>query len=685
MTTQKKRSFLSWVMISFLLPLVSPNIGAQTLLKTLQKQHHYEVGYAKNGDVLVLKLINSTNGNPIFTAYPFGSDDDLKRIHRHARLNHSEYLKLANKIRRKYKPQIKPQMHSLAAPATIDFRKGLGLGYSETAGYIGGQSVCYHFTTEVNGHQSRTSFSSSQTASTLASQFNLGVSVDLSLSFFKANNDFSFSNNYQNTTNSGRLTYSAGSIYSANNVLVELSPFGNQALTANMFESQCGTDFVNSIQVGMVVFGEVSWSSTNSEANQKIEDKLKIETGFGGLSAAVTTASSVQNSQSEFQFNLIVLGGGSEASIEIENAYSAALDQRNKCLQELNANACATFTNALESATISAIGKFDKQMQPENLPMDLGFLQPFPDGVKGFPQATALIHTPAAILIKDLTAPSYLKPYNTGIQSALAILSDLSILKNRASYLYGKLYDPLTKTNIFNPFPMQDIANNYLAPMVSSYLGLRTELVTLLQNCLQARQDNVDAQCKPIQDLVGYQTRNYIAHRCIGNDQCSPDAFQNWGALQYVGLYNDPKGGFPLDFVYTGKIGSNWASKAGNIPPPGAAMIGFIDSKYVYDQVMGVSDPWATILAFGKTNDNSLMYQSPPPVISPFYAFNRTAWAPQNGFAPLTIGIAGGCTSQGFGQTMCPLSLGSDTPSTFNGSVGRMSLSIFPIQDFFAH
>lgn len=660
--------------------LISPESQAGAQLSRLQKQHHYEIGYAKDGRMLVLKLVDTRTGHPIFTAYPHGGDN-LKPIHHQDRLTRSEYLKLAKKLKRELKAQ-KPR----PAAAAGDFREGLGLGYSNTAGYIGGQSVCYNFTTKMNGNQERTTFSSSQTASTLAGQFNLSTSIDLSFSFFKANNDFSYSTNYQNTANSGHLAYSAGSLYTANNVLVGLSDYGKQAYAySGDFESQCGTDFISSLQVGMLILGDLSWSSTTSEANQKIEETLKASASFGNLSVAVSNSSSVKNSQSEFQFSLTILGGGNDVTLKMQDAYSSALDQRNNCLLNASTEACAKFTAVLEAAAIESIKTFDGKMQAQNLPMDLGFLEPFPNGVKGFPQATTLTHYPVANQLTELQIGEYLKPYQPAIQNALNLLSDLSILRNRAAYLYGKLYDPVTRTNTFNPSPMRDIANNDLGPLIPGYLGLRSELVSALQSCLSAKEKSVEADCKPVTDLKGFTTRTFLANRCLGaptQNNCSRTEYENHIALQYVGLYSDPKGGYPLDFVYSDNIGSTWSDISLKRPEPGQALIGFVDSKYNYDQKTGLTDPWATILPFGPTK--TTLYQATPPVLSPFFALSKSAWAPQTGFAPLTIESAGNCTFTGEG-TPCPLNLGAYTPSSFDSNtVGRMTLSIFPLQDLFA-
>jgi len=651
--------------ISALLAPIYTEAGVETL-KYLQNHHHYHVGYSKDKRIVLLRVLDSRSGLPVFTAYPHGSDDALKKVHRHVKMSRKRFKRAVSNFYRLSNRNVSIK----AVAENPSFHTGLGLGYSNALGYIGGQSVCYHFTTELTGEQDRFTFSSKQTGSTLASQTNLNASVDLALGFFKANNDFSYSNNYQNSANSGRITYSAGSVYTTSNTLVEPSSFGMQAFDGGSFESQCGTDFVTSMQVGMLVMGELGWSSTSSEATQKIEDTLKVDFGIGNLKAAVASANSVINTQSEFQFNLTIYGGGNDAAFIIEDAYTNNLSLRNDCLKGLNVDACSQFTAKLEEATASGIKAFKAKMTPEALPQDLGFLEPFPYGIMGITQTSTFLHIPVSKLQKagNINPPPYLLPYANAIKNWMNIMGDVSALRNRAEFLSGRLYDQTTKTNIFNPFPMRDIANDDIAPLSTTYLRIRADMITTLQDCLAADKDTVADKCKLIQDNASTTTFIYLAQR--QNSSGGRNAFANYIGLQYVGLYSDFHGNsYPIDFVYTDSLGTVWPKQSPTMPPAGPALLGFVDSKYLIDN-QSTTDPWSSIISL-----NTIFTATP--VVSPYlYAFGKRDWAWQNGL-PLNYQVASGCDSQIYNP--CTF-----TASAVAGGSGIATISLFPIRNIFA-
>lgn len=107
MSKQSPLGSVFWISLTAAV-FVTPPAFAGNGLKALQKQHHYELGYAEDGRVLVLKLINSRNGQAILTAHPHGSDAGLKQIHHHQRLNRPQYLKWAKIIKKQSRLLPKP-------------------------------------------------------------------------------------------------------------------------------------------------------------------------------------------------------------------------------------------------------------------------------------------------------------------------------------------------------------------------------------------------------------------------------------------------------------------------------------------------------------------------------------------------------------------------------------------------
>jgi hypothetical protein len=543
-------------------------------------------------------------------------------------------------------------------------KAGLGLGFSETLGYVGAQSVCYNANTTFNNPQDRLSFSSQESGNSVSNATNITASVDLSFGLFKATNDFSYSSNYKNTTNSGHILYTAGSVYTANSALDSLTDYGKQAFQAGAFEDQCGTDFISSMQVGMLIAGDLRWSTSTTDANQNITDKLKASYTFVDLSAGVNVANSMTESNSEFIFSLQIQGGGASASNIVTQAYVNSLDLRNQCLAKKDTAACSAFTAALEKASADAIGAFKSKLESGDF-ADFNFLQPFPYGVMGITELTSLKHIPVSKILSGSVVPApYLSSYAPALKKGNLLLNQISTLRNRADFVYAKLYNKDTRTDLFNPRPMRDLANDYVSPVSADFSKIRSHLIQTMEDCMQSDSTNVDIKCEQLNKETGKGGVDGIFFY-IENNRLSvnPSTLFNTIALQYTGLFTMAGTSIPLDFIYTTSIGSGWyvpipssESRYLQSPDSTAGLYGFADSKYTVNGGSISSSPWAFVIPYtgqgsfmgAPVMDNYSTYIKPN-----MFGFLRDGWMTRSPWTvnvgdQITMVVAGSCIANSF-------------------------------------
>jgi hypothetical protein len=573
-------------------------------LASHKAKHRVELILSRDGIPLVINIIDKKTNLPILVSHPNGSDDHLKHAHRVKRMSIKQYsIWMRSYIKRtEKKVKNKKSVMATAQPP----KTGLGLGFSETLGYVGAQSVCYNATTTFNNPQDRLSFSSQESGNSVTSATNITASVDLSFGLFKATNDFSYSSNYKSTANSGHILYTAGSVYTANSVLDSLSDYGKQAFQAGAFEDQCGTDFVSSMQVGMLIAGDLRWSTSTTDANQNIADKLKASYTFVDLSAGVNVANSMTESNSEFIFTLQVQGGGASISNMVTQAYVNSLDLRNQCLAKKDTAACSAFTAALEKASADALGAFKTKLESGDF-ADLNFLQPFPYGVMGITELTSLKHIPVSKILSGSVVPApYLSSYAPALKKGNTLLNQISTLRNRADFVYAKLYNKDTRTDLFNPRPMRDLANDYISPVSADFSKIRNHLIQTMEDCMQSDSTNVDTNCQNLNSEVGKGAVTDIFSYIQTNGlSINPSTLFNTIALQYTGLFTKAGTSIPLDFIYTTSIGSGWyvpipsnESRFLRSPDSTAGLYGFADEKYTVDGGAISSTPWAFVIPY---------------------------------------------------------------------------------------
>ena len=573
-------------------------------LASHKAKHRVELVLSRDGTPLVVKIIDKKTNLPILVVHPNGSDDHLKHVHRIKKMTINQYSSwMRSYIKRTENKSKNPKSVMAAAQSS---KAGLGLGFSETLGYVGAQSVCYNANTTFNNPQDRLSFSSQESGNSVTSATNITASVDLAFGLFKATNDFSYSSNYKSTANSGHILYTAGSVYTANSALDSLTDYGKQAFQAGAFEDQCGTDFISSMQVGMLIAGDLRWSTSTTDANQTIADKLKASYTFVDLSAGVNVANSMTESNSEFIFSLQVQGGGASASNMVTQAYVNSLDLRNQCLAKKDTAACSAFTAALEKASADALGAFKTKLESGDF-ADLNFLQPFPYGVMGITELTSLKHIPVSKILSGSVVPApYLSSYAPALKKGNILLNQLSTLRNRADFLYAKLYNKDTRTDLFNPRPMRDLANDYISPVSADFSKIRSHLIQTMEDCMQSDSTNVDTNCQKLNSETGKgEVDGVFSYIQTNGLSVNPSTLFNTIALQYTGLFTKGGTSIPLDFIYTTSIGSGWyvpipstATNHLSSPDSTAGLYGFADEKYTVDGGAISSSPWAFVIPY---------------------------------------------------------------------------------------
>jgi hypothetical protein len=660
-------------------------------LASHKAKHRVELILSRDGTPLVVNIIDKKTNLPILVSHPNGSDDHLKHFYRTKKMSINQYSSwMRSYIKRTEKKSKNPK--SVMSTA-LSSKTGLGLGFSQTLGYVGAQSVCYNANTTFNNPQDRLSFSSQESGNSVTSATNLTASVDLAFGLFKATNDFSYSSNYKSTANSGHILYTAGSVYTANSVLDSLSDYGKQAFQAGAFEDQCGTDFISSMQVGMLIAGDLRWSTSTTDANQNISDKLKASYTFVDLSAGVNVANSMTESNSEFIFTLQIQGGGASVSNMVTQAYVNSLDLRNQCLAKKDTAACSAFTAALEKASADALGAFKTKLESGDF-ADLNFLQPFPYGVMGITELTSLKHIPVSKILSGSVVPApYLSSYAPALNKGNALLNQLSTLGNRADFVYAKLYNKNTRADLFNPRPMRDLANDYISPVSADFSKIRSHLIQTMEDCMQSDSTNVDTNCEKLNSETGMGGVNGVfAYIQMTGLSVNPSTQFNTIALQYTGLFTKGGTSIPLDFIYTTSIGSGWyvpipssESSALQSPDSTAGLYGFADEKYTVDGGAISSTPWAFVIPY--TGQGSFMAA---PVMDNYYeyitpkifGFLRDGWMHRNSWGvnvgeQISMVVAGSCIVNSF-NSPCNFYINSNSADD-----PGFSVNISAIKDMF--
>jgi hypothetical protein len=572
--------------------------------KTKKKTHHVIVETDENGEITALRLIRKSDNKEVVSAYPRGHAF-AKHVKKSQKMEMEHYSKhmVLRKLKRKLKKltntpfTIQPIQRQTSivrsglsaqatATSTASYNTGLPLGFNPSVGPTG--SECYNFTTlPPSAPQTVLTFSSQSDASSIAAQTNISASISMSYDGFKANDNFSYSDNYKSTTNSGVMIFNTSAIYTLDNVLDQNNPlnaYGSQAQSAGAFSQQCGSTFMAQVPAGMLITGELTWQSSSSEASSQMSDQLNASyLGLASLSAAVSAASAVQNSSTQVDFILNILGGGEEANNAILSAYQNATSDLTQCSKGATAS-CDAFASALNQGATSAIQTF-QQAVTNPLPTDLSIFAVFPYGVAGV-NAGELQTIPVA------GASDAYENYKNELTQYVDLINQINTLKNRATLLSQEI-----GTYQYNPTGLN--IQNYLTNVANTYNSDFNTLINNLTTCLNATASDVGEACSPV--INNTSSNAYIWYSANGGN---PDwaAQQNTVALQYTGNYTDPTGSYQIaqDVVYLNEMsfptqgGNNGYQYAGNMNDQ-ASLTLFADAPFY---LSGAMQTYSQVIVF---------------------------------------------------------------------------------------
>ncbi len=490
------------------------------------------------------------------------------------------------------------------------YNTGLPVGYDPSLGPSG--TTCFNFNSQVAAAPTTSlSFSSQNTASSSAAQTNVSASIKGSAYGFNASDTFSFSDSYQNSANSGNIYFDTYVIYTLQNVYDSSNPlnaFGQMFKNdATQFVQNCGSNFITVVPAGMLAYGQLSYSSSSSQAAQAISDTFKASYGLDSLSVAVSAAKQVANSSTQMDFSLTVMGGGENAIDIIVQAYNNESTDLSKCVQGTPSN-CDNFAVALNAAFANAAAAFQKEVTSP-LPSDISFFEPFPNGVHGV-STDALMYLSIANIVAGAT--DLYQQYKTQLDTYVGLLNQIGTLYNRAYSLFGKVYG-----TSFDPQQLLSISG-YLSSLQTTYQADRATLINNLLSCLGSV-----SQCGPVIN------NNIVdAYTWYGTGGGNPNfkAQQNSVALQYAGIYNDSQSdSYPNDTVYMYQL-PTFQSPAQNISGM-AALTAFADATY-YAYGASQNGPSAILLPLPVGVDIGHTYSEADMT---YYGIYSTGWSPGTG------------------------------------------------------
>lgn len=659
------------------------------------KQHHYEVLMHDNRAVRV-RLVRNKDRRIRLEAFPYGwrseygsGETVFKKVK-----DYNKWIKnYARKERRDRKKQKfiadnqvtqRANGISQAAALPVQYNTGLGLGYNPSTGYVGPNSQCYNFTTILNNSILNSNFSSEDTANSVAGQTNVSASISASYGLFSASANASYSNSYMNSSNSGAIYFNASSTFTATNTFYSLNQFGTDSTAGDTFSSECGSNFLTGVPVGMLVTGAFNWWTTDSTASTSISTSMKGSYGLDSISAAVSTGTSNSGSSSSYDFTITINGGGGTPTSDITTAYNNNLSNMQNCFNGVTnyVDYCNDFTTGVNSGVVTGVTAFNSTYSASPTPTDLSGAVAFPSGIQGVTGMGSIAYQSVDSLLSASTYNDVFSTYQNQLNNYISVLNEIATLYNRSNYLYSLLFDSSTNTFLFDPYPtMMDIANNYLASLSSIYYSDKQTMINNLSTCLNAPSSAVSTDCSPIINLYSSGITN--AYDWYSTTGPNPNlistanqsfAQQNTVALQYTGQYTDSYTSHPMDMVWASQLpaSSAWGSAVPTDYDPSSmpALIGFVDYPYISSGSQSTT-PWAMLMPLsssGQTITSNLNSFVPE-----FWSLSNTSWSAWTG-TQLTIVGGNGCTASTF-SSPCTISVtGSSQQTTSAQCTGGTSI-----------
>jgi hypothetical protein len=533
------------------------------------------VRVAANGAVRSIHLIETATGREVFTGYPYGikfaAPDERDRELR---------MKVED-----LKPFLdgRPSPTAAQAPAASGYATGLPIGWNPSTGITSGQCFNYTIKTPSNNIE-QSSFSSENAASSTSQQINVSATVSGAYDGFKASDTFSYSDQWQSSSFSSNQYFNLYALWTLDSTVDPSEPLnsaGTAAVENATFNTLCGSEYLESVTVGMVATISINYGSTSQSTQTDVSDSFKASFGLDSVSTAVSTANSASNSSSYFTFSMTSYGGGKDATADLQNAF-AAENSSGEAYYALcaagNTDACTSFTSSMSTGGTQALNEVSTEVANLSASSpDLSFFETFPSGVAGAATSASVTGS-----IPNTTTDDVLEPYSNELNRYLTLLNQIGTLSNRVSTdiaVTSSLYNKVLQED-FNPSSFFSVAS-YLESLASTYQDDRTNLKNNLGTCLGATADNVTSVCGPIiNDTIDSAYDWYDT----GGGNANFPAQQNAIALQYAGLFTNNNGSsWPQDVFYAFELPA-WSDVNEFFLIGGqAGLVSFADSPYVND------------------------------------------------------------------------------------------------------
>lgn len=690
-------------------------------------RRHYEVLMSNNIINRIRYVDNDTNA-VLVESFPHGMfaanrSGETKRFSVNSfRGFIAERVRREKKERNKYRKSNTKQ----AATQSVTYNTGLALGYNASTGYIGG-STCFNNTVSLSNNFETSSFTNQNTASSSAGQTNASASISGAYEAFKASDTFSYSNSYDNSANSGQIFFNAAATYTASNVNYGLNAQGSQASTSGVFSTQCGSQFITTVPVGMLITGQFSWATSSSSTGSSISNSFNASYGLDSIATAVSNSTTQTDSTSSYSFTLVVIGGSTTAQATINNAYADQDANMQACWAGNNTD-CTTFTSALIAGASNALSTFQSGVQP-TLPTDLASA-----GLVAFPNGIAVygFQGPYSPSYQPVTGYTDVLSGNVAqLNNYLTVLNQIATLNNRVGYLSGtgstssattvkglatpnlcnyQACNPTPYSSTMNPAPEFDISGDYLGNLQSIYSSDYQTMTNNLQSCLGYGQtgtsaDTLSSNCSAVNNIYGTGTSPVIASAYdwytnesgLTGSSYAPNSFaaQNSIALQYTGTYylNQPgyyPVSYPLDVMWIDSLPVFTPNLGGlpsgvSAPSQQAALIAFADAPYPQqgNPSLSISAPYVTILPSITSPASSATISAATSTYSPYW-FNLTEYG---NFSQLGWNYGSGATSTisyncNDGDSQYPTFSNPCDINAFTES-GNVNASLYPLPSFF--
>ena len=721
-----------------------PKIQIPKKIVPVHKTHYYEARMVGKKFVW-WRLVRSKDGHLHHEIYPYGKAilSQAGPIKKYGVIKFHALMKARRKALN-FKPVKPVQRASGVSQARLQPRSSptltanFALGYSPSTGYLP-TSTCFDATVLLNNAQQKLSFSSSGTASSVSSEMNVEASINANWSAdvasASAGDVYTYGNQYGQSGESGSFLFTAYQIWTASNTPSGLNKYGKGYQDQGTLSAYCGSNFVSSLPVGMLITGQASYSSSSTNAATAANNAFNAQASGGALSstfsAAVSAAygasSSSTNNTNSFGFTSTVFGGGEGAASLFSEDAANASGLLGTCSEGSTAD-CNSYVTALNDAAANALTNFSAYFGTSDA--DTSNLAAFPNGVDGAIGLTSIVASDSVSTILSSGGTQYSGlQYNDvfsglgpQIQNYLTILNQISTLYARVNYLSTQLATSNGVSSFYSPnmdlSPYLSIRGTYLTPLINAYSKDISNIRAALSTCLSSTNSTDAANnCNTITTAYNNGiTSAYAWYSSTSNGTFNNLALQNSIALQYTGQLSishpangDGSGatkysnwgldmawtaGYPdLSSMTTGLPSASTSANYSTSPPsfyPG--IIAFADQPYYFiNSTTETLLPYVMLLPTSTTGITSF---STPASNYSSYNYNISQYGSDGGIG-WQIGSGGqgtvyyvGCDTASPYPTFsnpCSIYTSYTSPSNTNFPGSTVSVTFFPIANFFGY